>query len=352
MAGEVARLSVVLSEEKREELLCCTEKDPTLWRAEALEAYEQVADELKRVSSRGESRDEVRPHELSIVKGDLDAALRAMAPPEKKPGLSGLYERMKQYYSGAPIERTWAAIHRASGGLQMLYDNDELPAQAMRLRNLVEALPDLKPQLATLVETTGALKSNRATGKTRPMLREIYQEAIGVSESLQIDARGLRNAMLVASGVLAFIVALLSAVHLIDPSIISVCTHKLVDGKLVLACPTGTSSRPIDVVVIALAGLLGGVLSIVIPLATGERIKTPYRVFNHQLMLKTIAGAGTAIAGVILVESGLIPGFKVENSAELLGYAILFGFAQQAFTGMIDRRANSLARATPATKGT
>lgn len=337
-------LSVELGCEERELLLRRIENDSTLWRAEALEAYEQVADELKRVRGRKGASE----NELKIVEGNLDAAVRAMHPPEKK----SLCQGLKLYYSGAQIERTWSAIHRASSGLQMLYSNDELPAQAMRLRNLVGALPDLKQQLATLAATTSSLDSKRPDNKTRPMFREIYQEAIGVSESLQIDARGLRNAMLVATGVLSVIVLGLGLVHLLNDSIISVCTERLTDKGMVPTCPTGDSSRGIDVMVIGLAGILGGILSVVIPLATGERIKTPYRVFNHQLMLKTIAGAGTAIAGVVLIESGLIPGFEVKTTAELLGYAILFGFAQQAFTGMIDRRANSLAKATPVAKAT
>lgn len=53
-----------------------------------------------------------------------------------------------------------------------------------------------------------------------------------------------------------------------------------------------------------MAGMLGGLLLIVIPLATGERIKTPYRVFNQQLVLKLLAGAASGLGGVVLLVVG------------------------------------------------
>lgn len=97
-------------------------------------------------------------------------------------------------------------------------------------------------------------------------------------------------------------------------------------------------------------GLLGGLLSIVIPLATGERIKTPYRVFNQQLVLKTLAGAATAVGGVLLLAGGVIETIKLESTAAILGYAVVLGFAQQIVTGAIDRRADALAKQTPTAK--
>lgn len=232
----------------------------------------------------------------------------------------------------------------------MLYHSDELPAQAMRLRNLVDDLPDLKPQLTTLVEEIEKSEKRLLrprSGRLRAMLREIYEEAIGAVEALQIEARVLRNVLLVASGALLLVVATLGLAHFFDPNVLSVCVKPKAHESF---CPTGESTRRIDVILIELAGVLGGMLSVVIPLATGERIKTPYRVFNHQMLLKVMAGAATALAGVILIESGIISGIAVQSPAEILGFAIFFGFSQQAFTGMIDRRATSLAQETPTTK--
>jgi hypothetical protein len=96
--------------------------------------------------------------------------------------------------------------------------------------------------------------------------------------------------------------------------------------------------------------MLGGAISVVIPIATGERIKTPYRVFNHQLALKVLAGAATGFAGVVLIESSFVTGFEIANGTAIIGYAIFFGASQQALTALIDRQANKLAEKTPTTK--
>jgi hypothetical protein len=341
-----------MSDADRERLVKRIEDDPSLWRAEAWTAYAQVRDELQRVRGRELAHlpQSERPNSIKIVEDDLDQALLAMAPPERrgKPR-SRIWLALKQYYSGADIERTWSAIHRASEGLYTLYDENELPAQAARLHELVAALPDLSSQLTSTTDILTELNTAPEGGKlqARAKLRELHQDAMGATESLQAEAHALRNTLLVSSGALFVVVFVLGIVHLFDDSIISLCSAASDGGEI---CPGGGSPHPFDVFAVELAGMLGGILSVVIPLATGERIKTPYRVFNHQLLLKIFAGAAAGLGGAILVESGLVSAFSVTSASAIIGYAIFFGFAQQALTGVIDRRASSLGEETPATK--
>ena len=340
----------------RERLIGRIGDDPALWRAEAWASYAQVSDELERIEGRGGAA----PHEVAIVRGNLDEALRAMAPQqpgERESGWGGmraafarLWAALKLYYSGSAIERTWAAIHRASAALYRLFNCGELSAQAMRLRELVAELPDLKAQLASVTDALAKLKPDAGDtelGYLRAVLQELYEEATGATDSLQTQARVLRNTLLVASGALFLIVFALGVVHLFDTSIVPLCTTAG-DGGTV--CPDGDGAHPFDVFAIELAGMLGGIISVVVPLATGERIKTPYRVFNHQLLLKVLAGAAAGLAGVVLVESGFISAFTVSSGAAIVGYAIFFGAAQQALTGVVDRRANELGEETPTAK--
>lgn len=352
-----------LTDEERAELIARTRADSALWRAEACAAHARVSDELARARGQLPAHfpQEAIAAEIAIVQGDLDSALLAMVPPgpikDDLPGprlvprrLVRIGRALKLYYSGARIERTWAGIHRASTAMYMLYDEAELPAQATNLLELVAALPDRAAQLRTLTNLVAKVSSELPGPRlqVRSVLRETYQEAIGASDALQIEARVLRNAMLVGSGVLFLLVIAVGVVHFLDTSIISVCS---VTSKGTV-CPTegSGSSHPFDVFAVELAGLLGGMLSVVIPLATGERIKTPYRVFNHQLLLKVLAGAATAVAGVVLVESEFISALTLKNANAIIGYAIFFGFAQQALTGVVDRRVSSLAKQTAAPK--
>ncbi|HYB26248.1 MAG TPA: hypothetical protein VEF89_06525 [Solirubrobacteraceae bacterium] len=114
-----------------------------------------------------------------------------------------------------------------------------------------------------------------------------------VSDNLHREARALRNALMAASVVTVFVLLALGIAHTIDTSIVDLCT-KTSTGNVI--CPLGGARHPFDVLAIELAGMLGGLLSIIIPLATGERIKTPFRVFNQQIMLKLLAGAASALA--------------------------------------------------------
>lgn len=342
-----------MSPGERKLLIDLISNDSSLWRAEAWIAYAQVWDELQRVRcAKAWGSQDVRECEIKIVQADLDAALRLMAPAPSRwrTCIRRFGGKLALYYSGAQIERTWSAIHRANATLYMLYHESELAPQAMRLQELVSALPDLKPQEASLATVLNDLKKTvrgrRRSLGIRATLRELYQEAMGRSDLLQVEARRLRNSLLAASAALLVVVCALGVAHAIDQGILPFC--ETVNGDSV--CLSGSSSGRFDVFVVALAGLLGGALSMIIPIATGERINTPYRVFNHQLLLKMVTGAATGIAGVALVESDFIAGFTLESGTAIFGYAIFFGFAQQALTGMIDHRASSLAKETPATK--
>ena len=188
--------------------------------------------------------------------------------------------------------------------------------------------------------------TTQAGGPPGMMLRGIYERATDVSDNLQAEARSLRNALMTASVAIFIVLVVAGVAHLIEPEALRLC----VSGGSRTACPLGGAPHPFDVFVVELAGILGGLLSIVIPLVTGERIKTPYRVFNQQLILKTLAGAATAVGGILLIAGSVIDTIKLESTASILGYAVLFGFAQQIVTGGIDRRADSLAKETPTAK--
>lgn len=289
-----------------------------------------------------------REKNLRAVQLNLDTALVAMT--QRRP----TRDRLKTFYSGAQIEQTWAAIQRASTSLYAVYEKHELPMQADKLHNLVEELPNLKPQILALGAAKQGLASDPSADKrtTRAIFREIHQQAMEETATLYRSSRALRNALLVSSVVLFTMAIALAIVHAFDPDIINVCGARSVEGgDLVLACPTGHHSLGVDVLVLELAGMLGGMLSFVIPIATGENIRAPYRVFNYQLLFKTAVGATAAVAGVVVLESGLVPGFDIGTPAEVLGYAVIFGLGQQILTGMIDGRANRLGQETPSPQG-
>jgi len=281
-------------------------------------------------------------------------------------------------YSGSDVEQAGRAIHRVQAALYTLYPPEELAPEVEHVEAVIAELPEQAAllKLATnLASSIGVAAGGEGSGSneekgsgkgkgngerkgngnsngsgsphpvTQPgtMLRGIYERATDVSDNLQRQARGLRNALVVASVATAIVLVALGLAHVIHKNIIDVCPHEGV-------CPSGKTPHSLDVFVIELAGMLGGLLSIVIPLATGERIKTPYGVFFQQLIFKMLAGAATAVGGLLLIESGVIETIKLQTTTAILGYAVVLGFAQQIATGAIDRTANSLAKQTPTAK--
>jgi hypothetical protein len=65
-------------------------------------------------------------------------------------------------------------------------------------------------------------------------------------------------------------------------------------------------------------------------------------------LLKFPAGAFTALAGLIAIGGELVPGFTaLDTQPQILAYALLFGYAQQLLTGLIDKHALSLLSNVP-----
>jgi hypothetical protein len=347
--------------------------DPASWRALAFSSYAYLRDELARLRRLSQDRQSI----ATSAERALDEALLGMTPPRwRRYEVGSLPDRrhpwiwLKRFYSGSDIEQAWRAIHRAQAALYVIYPEPELLPQAEHVEAVIAELSEQPVLLKSVTSLTHqimtAASSTPPTAPAPPvalapapappapapptahgtMLRGIYERATDVSDNLQADARALRNALITTSIAIFVVLIVVGAAHLIEPNIIDLCAS--VQGHR--ACPIDGSPHGLDVFVVELAGMLGGLLSIVIPVATGERIKTPYRVFNQQLIVKTLAGAVTAVGGVLLLVGGLIDTIKLESTTAILGYAAVFGFSQQIVTGTIDRRANSLAKQTPTAK--
>ncbi len=415
-----------MSEERRFQIECEVRSDSALWRALTFPGYATVRDDLKRLEAQGKGPDGKAVAPFTKAGTDtiaigareaLDESLRAMKRDDGhqffKP--SSWWPSFKLFYSGCRIELALTAIHRARAALYLLYPDDELDAQTDRLQELVGDLPEANPLRGSLTISLGHLrKPRRPKSVLKAGLQQIYEQAIGVSESLQREARALRNAMMIASFALGLVLLALGSAHAVEKHFANLCSEtphstpsspgatpvatasaqtgetgassikdgetstlgddpssSLSGGSTATArasltksatptdpsakehnyCPLGQNPSSLDVFALELAGMFGGLLSIVIPLATGERVKTPYGIFNNLLILKILAGAATAVVGVMLVVSGLVSQLPIESSAAILAYAVVFGFAQQLVTGFIERRAGTLAKETLGAKG-
>jgi hypothetical protein len=68
-----------------------------------------------------------------------------------------------------------------------------------------------------------------------------------------------------------------------------------------------------------------------------------YNQLRWLLLGPPTCAALTALLGIVLIRAGLIPGIRTfTTSAEIIAWALIFGYSQQIFTGVIDRQARTV----------
>ena len=96
-------------------------------------------------------------------------------------------------------------------------------------------------------------------------------------------------------------------------------------------------------VVVALLGLLGGSLAAAVSIRNMRGKATPYDIPVCLALLKVPTGALTGVGALIAIRGQFIPGLSALDSQEqILAYALVFGYAQQLLTGLIDKRARNM----------
>jgi hypothetical protein len=74
----------------------------------------------------------------------------------------------------------------------------------------------------------------------------------------------------------------------------------------------------------------------------------PYSIPVALALLKLPTGALTAFLGLLLIKAGFVPGLSaLDSSAQIVAWAIVFGYAQELFTSLVDRQALTVLAESP-----
>jgi hypothetical protein len=186
--------------------------------------------------------------------------------------------------------------------------------------------------------------------------------------------RDLRRAgsffgVLVATTVALSVVAVaVFVLGLASPQSLPLCFQPESDGQYAIVCPTdvtratkdgapaanrtgdldngiGATVNRGDVALIEVVGVLAAALAAAMFLRGLRGTSTPYRIPLALALLKLPAGALTAIAGLLLMQGGFVPGLSaLDTSGQIVAWALIFGYSQQLVTGLIDRQAHGVLR--------
>ncbi len=194
---------------------------------------------------------------------------------------------------------------------------------------------------AQVTQLTGML------GAHQQIAAEAFGAACAAEDMQQTQVRRFRGVLLGTFASLLVPVAALCVTAFMHPALLPMCLHTASAAKSI--CASGSiAPGSADLPLVLGLGAIGAALAVAKTLAGLNPSGVRYSLSVAQGLLKVALGAITAMLGILLLKTQNLPGV-LATQAGLLMAAVVFGYAQQLFTGFIDQRAASLMRAASPT---
>jgi hypothetical protein len=240
------------------------------------------------------------------------------------------------------------------------YVHSCMPSIVMQGR---KALDPTDLQLTKLEEFTN---KEKFTDDDRETIIACFSGANEQIRRNQTRLESFRNVIAASAGFLFFLVAVVAIISFLRPTLLPICFFTESGGVGVVVCPSATSpliavsgqpgpalpdvndvaQRTVgvyDIMLVEFCGFLGAAMSAALAIRNVRGSSDPYSIPVALSLLKLPSGALTALVGIILIRAGLVPGIEtLKSSAEIIAWALAFGFSQQLFTGVVDRQARSV----------
>jgi hypothetical protein len=285
----------------------------------------------------------------------LDAARRA-ARRRGRWRWRGPFDRWR----GSSVEGAYQSLHAARIFLVNLLPDTEVDALTPSVvARAATTLNSDDPRRVQIDQLT-TMPADRAK---RAVLREAMEITYDASDQLHMRVRGFCNILLSSAALISLLMIALVLVVQARPDAMPLCFNPGITNSGQAAGGTGTAAPPAttvcpsgdrqapsggDVVIVAGLGLLGGALAAAFAIRNIRGSSTPYDIPIALALLKVPSGSLTAVAGILLLGGGFVPGLsELDSQRQILAYALLFGYAQQLGTRFIDDRAQSLLNSLP-----
>ena len=263
-------------------------------------------------------------------------------------GADPRYRRLVSWWRGTSIEAAFRRVHQAESELIALYTDPEVEAEVPGAIARTDLALNRDDPLREAARSLAGMPPGPAK---RILLSKIVQVGHEAGDGAHARIRNFRNILFVTTACLAVLIVAFCVVVAAKPEIVPLCFRPETPRGLV-ACPTGAGQgrqpTSFDVVVVAVLGLLGGSLAAAVSIRNLRGTATPYDIPIALALLKAPAGALTAVGAIIAIRGEFVPGLSALDSQEqILAYSLLFGYAQQLLTGLIDKRALGLLDTVP-----
>jgi hypothetical protein len=192
-------------------------------------------------------------------------------------------------------------------------------------------------------------------GRDQQIAAEAMGEACTAEDQQQFQVSRFRRMLFGTFAALLVLVVFMGIVGNIEPGYFPLCLAEQ-GAKGTMICPTGDHTRGgANLPLVLGLGAIGASLAVATSLARQKLVVgVRYSLSVAQGLVKVAFGALTAVLGIIILgtQTSNVPGI-LGTQAGLLTAAVVFGYAQQIFTRVIDKQASSLVNAaSPSTPPT
>ncbi|RST06427.1 hypothetical protein E2C00_01675 [Streptomyces sp. WAC05374] len=223
-----------------------------------------------------------------------------------------------------------------------------------------EHLPVSDERRVQVEEIALAIRSGSALHEVQ---REVVVDAVAVArhshlrENLRV--RSFTYVVYGMSVALSVIVVVLGVLGAMAPETVPLCFRP---EKIGVVCPTesdmsegsrdpdgdiddlyATVASSWDYPVVLFIGIVAAAVAAATSLRRIKGTSTPYNVPVALALLKLPTGALTAVLGLLLMRGEFVPGLQaLDSSAQIVAWAVIFGYSQQLFTKLVDNQAQSV----------
>jgi hypothetical protein len=314
----------------------------------------------------------------------LDAARQAARVDPLDP-----HKRFRMFRNGPLIERATSNLDAAEAHLLSLAsDNYILGQMPCLLRHVQCHLPPndarrqeferiarrlgIKDPDHPLIQKDKDLSLTDKEAIVKDERRKIITIVRGASSAAlreYIRLRSFRNVVVVTAVLMALLAIGVAITGLFFPTLIPLCFAPQEAGKTTVVCPTTESgpfvpigeppqqdvpmadidnvvedtAKPPDLIVVELVGLTAAAIATAAAIRRIKGSSERYGLPVALAALKLPTGAITAFLGLLLMRGQFVPGLTaLDTSAQILAWALVFGYAQQLFTRLVDQQGQTV----------
>jgi hypothetical protein len=182
----------------------------------------------------------------------------------------------------------------------------------------------------------------------------------------QIRLHSFRNVVVATTILLTLLVGGFAVMGALEPAMIPLCFQPEAGGEVTVVCPTGQlevgrtladsspslaavdgalrkAVSPLDLLAVEAVGLAAAAVAAAAAIRNIRGSSERYGLPVALALLKLPTGAMTAVLGLLLMRGEFIPGLSaLDSSGQIIAWALVFGYAQQLFTRMVDQQAHTV----------